>query len=433
MFKTLKALIKDKISRLAETGAIHVVVGSFMTKFVSFFGSIFVVRLLTKQDYGILGYYENFIGYFSVFAGFGLNSGIQRYLVLANDMPEKESCYRYAIKKGSIINLCLVALACMVCYLFPHKEAFAPYKYLIIPLAFCVPFVFTEESVFSSLRALFDYKKYAFLSFGVATALITARVTGALINGTRGLLWTRLLMEITCALVCVFILFRFFFRGVRPKPLEKSFYQDLNTYSFQVMLTNGLWTIFMLNDIFLLGQLQGNESVLADYKVAYVIPANLSILTAAIATFVAPYFTKYENEKNYAWVRDKFKLVLTITGGLVGVFVVICFFLAKPLILLLYGEQYLSCITVMRILLIASFFNNGVRASIANILSSMGAQKANLVVAGIGILIQITLDILLIPTKGGIGVAISSAVVYFVMSSLLLYYFVKHYIRKGLT
>ncbi len=430
MFEKIKNLVKDRVSRLAETGAIHVVVGSFMTKFVSLFGSIFVVRLLSKQDYGILSYYENFIGYFSIFAGLGLASGVQRYLVLIDDYSGKKNCLLYAMKKGSIINLCLIALACLICYFYPHKEAFEPYKALIIPLALCIPFVFAAEAVFSSLRALFDYRKYAYMSFGVATALIAARLFGAVTGGIRGLLWMRLAMEIACVFVCVYVLFHSFFRETRPRSLEKPFLREMNTYSFQVMLTNGLWTIFMLNDLFLLGQLLGDETIIAEYKVAYVIPANLSILTAAIATFVAPYFTKYEHEKNYAWIKEKFKLVLSITGGIVGIFVLICLVLAKPMIWLLYGKEYYSSIPVMRVLLIASFFNNGIRASIANILSSMGAQKANLAVAGVGIVIQVTLDVLLIPTLGGMGVALSSTVVYFVMSMSLLYYFIKNYVRK---
>ena len=60
----------------------------------------------------------------------------------------------------------------------------------------------------------------------------------------------------------------------------------------------------------------------------------------------------------------------------------------------------------------------------------MGAQKANLAVAGVGILIQVALDVFLVPRMGGIGVAISSTVVYFVMSMSLLFYFIKNYVRK---
>ena len=63
-----KAILSQKIETLKETGAFHVIVGSFMTKFASFFGSIFIVRLLTKSEYGILSYYENFMGYFFIFA-----------------------------------------------------------------------------------------------------------------------------------------------------------------------------------------------------------------------------------------------------------------------------------------------------------------------------------------------------------------------------
>ncbi len=160
------------------------------------------------------------------------------------------------------------------------------------------------------------------------------------------------------------------------------------------------------------------------------IPANLSILTAAVGIFVAPYFTKKDKEKNYRWIREKTGLVLLITMGIMAFFILLCFIFSKPIILLLYGKEYLSAVPIMRMLLIASFFNNGVRASLANILSAVGRQKVNLTIAGVGIAFQILLDILLIPRFGGIGIACSSASVYFLMSTLLALYIYLVYFKK---
>ena len=74
---------------------------------------------------------------------------------------------------------------------------------------------------------------------------------------------------------------------------------------------------------------------------------------------------------------------------------------------------------IMRILLLASFFNNGIRATIANILSAIGIQKINLFIASGGIFFQIILDICLIPNFGEIGVAYSNMIVYAGMSIAL--------------
>ena len=52
--------LRQKICKLYNTGALHITIGTFATKFVAFFGSIVVVRLLSKQDYGLMSYVENF-------------------------------------------------------------------------------------------------------------------------------------------------------------------------------------------------------------------------------------------------------------------------------------------------------------------------------------------------------------------------------------
>ena len=47
-------VVKEKTRKMRETGALHVVIGTFSTKFVAFFGSIVIVRCLSKADFGML-------------------------------------------------------------------------------------------------------------------------------------------------------------------------------------------------------------------------------------------------------------------------------------------------------------------------------------------------------------------------------------------
>ena len=423
-------LIKEKIHKLKETGAFHVVVGSFMTKFVSFFGSIFIVRLLTKSEYGVLGYYENFMGYFFILAGHGLDTANLRYMVLADGRDAQKGRYHYALGHGTRWNALLLAAALLTVLFYPHKDAFQGQFSTGAMLMLCIPFIFLQNASLCTLRGTYQNKAYAFIAFGIAFIQIAFRVLGAALGGLHLSVGARLIAEAGCGIACVFFLSRKYFSSVPAKSMDKQTEKELNTYSVQLMLTNGLWTIFMLNDVFLLGQLTGNESVIADYKIAYVIPANLSILVAAVGIFVGPYFTRYDKEKNYDWIREKLKLVLLITSSVVAFVALLCFVFAKPLVSFIFGKQYLTAVPVMRMLLIASFFNNGIRSTIANVLSAIGEQKKNLYVAGVGIAIQVLLDFLLIPRYGGIGVAVSSMSVYLVMSAVLFAVVWKRYYSK---
>ena len=421
---------------LFKKGAFHIVAGSFLTKFVSFFGSIFVVRLLTKPEYGILGYYENLASYLIIFAGCGMASGMTRYLVLA-DADKKSDCVWYAAKRGSIWNIFLVAIGVLIMLFYPHPEAFAQDKMIGVILALCIPFVYYIHAGQCALRALYDNKGYALVAFLSTVLLIGARVVGAKVGGLYMTARGRLLAEILAAALCVGATVRQLkLQGNEHSRIDAPFKKEFNRYSMQIMFTDGLWAVFMLNDLYILGRFIGSEAIVADYKVAYVSPANLSILTSAIGIFVCPYFTKHENAKEYQWVKSRFLLVLKTTMLLIGAASIACCLLAKPLIRFLYGEQYLSAVPIMRILLIASFMNNGIRVTVANILSAIGKQGINLIVAGIGIAVQVGLDILLLSVWGAQGVAVSSSVVYLLMGSFLSVYFIKFLnrsIKEGIT
>lgn len=413
-------ILKEKTKKLVINGAAHVLIGSFITKFITFFGSIFLVRLLTKSEYGVLSYYENILGYFCVFAGLGLAPGIQRFIILADTQEEKKGCFNKAFRQGNLWNILLVVVCLAFCFLYRHPDAFLGYPIVIICLTLCIPFIFICNLGQYALRALFDYKRYAYLAVVSALVLVLGRVIGAAVGGLDGSVTFRLIAEAICAGASVLLLIHCHFKNVKGQSLSPSFSKDFSSYSVQLMLTDGLWTIFMLNDIFLLGQLSGNDLLVADYKIAYVIPANLAIISSSIGLYVAPFFTKNDKEGNINWVKKNLKLTLLVTMLVMGGLAFLCYVFGDVLIKFIFGAQYLTTVPIMNILLLASLFNNGIRMVIANILSAVGEQKKNLIVAGVGMIFQIALDIILIPRMGAIGVGLSSLSVYLIMSVLLL-------------
>lgn len=409
----------NTIKKVMAKGAHYVIVGSFLTKFVAFFGSIFLVRMLSKSDYGVLSYFENIYGYFLLTAGFGLAVGMLRFTVIAEQLEEKKALYSYSIRRGELYNLVLVSAFSILCVYFPHPEEFRSNYTVGIILIAIIPFQFLLTLNLSTLRGLFDYKSYALISLLTSLFLILARVAGAKWYGLYGTALFRLTSEIICAIGCVLFVYSKYYKKVsmcRSANLVKS----LNTYSAQMMITDGLWAFFMLNDVFMLGQLSGNATIVADYKIAYVIPANLSLISSAIGVFTAPFFTKKENEGDRSWVKKNLIKIEALTFGLMLAAITLCILLSRPIITLMFGCQYLNCIPVFRVLLIASLINNGIRYNIANVNSAIGLQKKNLIIAGIGVLSQIIINLLLIPRFGSMGVAYGSVIVQIIMSTILI-------------
>lgn len=416
----------EKIKKLYTSGAFHIIIGSFMTKFVAFFGSIFVVRLLTKTDYGILQYVENLYSYALVLAGFGLPFAILRYGVIAE--KDKKSAYlNYAVWHSFLRDCIIACIIILANFFIKYPDNFQDARIYIPILAVLLPCQDLVTNGQYVLRAVFRNKEYAYVACIVSILLILGRILGAKAFGLSGVVWSRLLINFICASVLITIIYRIYPRK-NEASLSKKEKNEMNKYSFQYMISSGLWAIFMLNDTFLLSALTNDPAMVAEYKVAYVLPGNLSLISTAIGIYVAPYFTKNENNKE--WVRKNYRLTSTVNAGAVGAIAVVLILFAGPLIKFIYGDSYLNVVPLMRVLLFSAFINSGFRYVTANILSAMGKVRSNLIISIAGVILQIILDFILIPTFGAMGVAYSNCIVFIGMSISLYFVYYKTYNSK---
>jgi O-antigen/teichoic acid export membrane protein len=422
----IRNTIKKEWDIVYSKGAFHIFLGSFLTKFVAFFGSVFIVRVLSKTEFGTLGYVENLFSYIYIFAGMGLTYALFRYVVLAKSIDEKYLYYNYVIKKSTIYNILLVLLAVIFSLIYPHPDKFSSARWLMPVLLLSLPFHSLTDSNVATFRAMFSNKRYAIASFSLAFVLILTKYILANVWGVKGAVVSSVVVYAFFMIFYGFIIKRsYFYHRNMPNTLSKSNKRIVDQYSIQYMITNSIWAIFMLNDIFLLGQFTGDPTIIANYKIAYVLPANLSIISSSIGIFVAPYFVR--NEKNYHWIRKTYKKTFLITVTLIGLVSLLLFIFAKPIVVLLYGEQYATVAPLMRILLVAAFINCAIRYTNANLLAAMGQIKYNLIISIIGVLLQIFINITIIPKYGAFGLAYTSIIVYFMMSAMLTFVFFKKY------
>jgi hypothetical protein len=417
----------EKIKQLYNKGALHILCGTFATKFVTFFGSIVVVRILSKEEYGLLGYIENIYSYALIIAGMGLSNAALRYVVISP--PERKRYFQeYIVSHSMIRNIIITGFIIVVNFFIDYPDNFKEAKLWIPVFALLIPLQDCVNDSLYSLRALFLNKKYAFFSVLVSSILIIGRIVGAYGCGIKGVAWSGVIINMLFCILLVLYTFSLF-PSKGKISLNRKEVREINIYSFQYMITNGLWAMFLLNDIFILGIFCNNPNIVADYKVAYVLPGNISIFANAIAVFVCPYFTK--NEKNLSWIKDNYKKVYLVTTFVAILIVSFIIIFAKPLIQLLYGVQYINVIPLMRILLVAAFLNAGLRYITASILAAMGMIKYNMIISFIGILLQIFLDVILVQKFQEYGVAVSSCIVYGFMACTLFIIFYKKFYSKA--
>ena len=422
-------IVKLNIKKLHKNGLFPIVIGNFATNFLTFFGSIVLVRIMTKEDYGVLSYIENLYGFVYIFIGLGLKNGILRYTILADSFQEKYNIYCYCIKAGSAANCLIIILALIINVFYPHPQEYgnAMQMYIAVYVLLLLPQYFSEINI-TNYRSLFKNQYFAFFSILLSVGMILSRIVGYYVHGIMGMIWLYILMYCIIGCTTFFNQKKLFWRGIKAETISKAVKKEVTTYSIQYMFTNGIWALFMLMDVFLIGRLMGDLTAVADYRVAHVIPGAMTILSSTIGLFVSPYFVK--KGEDHEWVRKKYKLLFAITAAMIAGVILLIVVIERPIISFIYGEQYLNIIPLMNVLLIAAFLNAGIRYTTANVLASVGLVKYNLIVSLIGIIVQVLADIILLPMYGLMGVGIANVISYGTMGILLFVYFNKIYRKK---
>ena len=414
--------------RLWKNGYFFILVGQFLTKFVAFFGSVFVVRLLTKDEYGYLSIYENTYSYLSIVAGFGLSNAIIRYVILGTNRQEQYDYYHYAVKNGFLINILIVALS-LLFFLFRYSgELLIEYRVLFFVLALGLPFQDLYTGNCYNERAMFSPRRFAVISFLGSCLLILGRVIGAKWYNVYGVAVSQLIIYLALSFFTLLIEKRTYYKGLSYNGLLADEQKTVCIYSFQYMITNSFWAMIMLNSVFLLQQYHISAEQIADYRVACVFPSNIGILSTCLGLVVGPNFTKHEEDLD--WIRQYLTKILFGSALMVGILAVILVLFAFPIIQVFYGDIYINTVDLMRWLTIGAFINAGIRYPLANALAAMGKIKYNLISSAVGIVLQILFNVLLIPIYGVYGTAVASILIYSAMSFMLLIVCYLLYFRK---
>ena len=324
-------------------------------------------------------------------------------------------------------NTVLVVGAGLLFWFYPHKAEYSSYTWLLNIMFLMLPLQNTTELLLCNERAMFANQRYAIFSLVLSVAVIVGKISTGAVAGIHAVVFGQLAIYGVMAAVLFLASRKRYYRGLQPAKLDRHERSGVNKYAIQYMITNGLWTVFMLNDTFLLGRFC-DPSVLADYRVAYTIPGCVNIISNALGVFLAPYFVR--NENDLPWVRRHFKLTYSASAAVIGAVCMGICLLAKPIVWLLYGAQYLNIVPIMQLLLLAAFFNCGLRYTTANLLAAMGQIKYNMVVSAVGMVLQVGINLFMVPRYGVMGVAATSCVVYLLMAVALFIVFIRRYFTK---
>jgi PST family polysaccharide transporter len=367
--------------------------------------TVWMARYLGPEQFGAFSYALSFVTLFSVLISLGLENLVVREIL--NHPEEEDDTLASALLMRFLGGLLLLLLSSLlITQIRPNDQSM-----LILVLIFSFGFFF---KLFEVLRYWFEAHVKAKYSAALEAAAITVSVSlkAGLILMKAPLIyfaWTIAAETIVMAvgLLILYTLQSNSIKNLKPK-LDKVRYLFIEAWP--LMLAGTLYTIYAKIDQIMLGEMVGAEAV-GVYAAAVKISEGWFFIPVVIATSLYPAMlaARKKNRKIYL-ERTQHLLNLMVVIGIfaaLGIGVV-----AHPLIMLAFGSAYEGAAWILIVHIWGGVFLAMSGISYRYFLAE-GLQKYSFYRGLTGVVVNVLLNIWLIPLYGAMGAAIATVVSQF--------------------
>lgn len=414
-----------KVRKLFSTGFFHIFSSTVINKMVGFFSTMILVRILSKTEYGAYTYALNIFGLVTIVNGMGIDSGVlQLTSEHSGDVAYADRMCNYGTRFGLKFDLLLVATMLGIGLFAPLKIESG--RRLICLMCMLPMFQFMANMMSCYLRSQKRNQEMSRLLVFSTLAGATTSLVGALLFREVGMVMGQYVSQSATVAIAVFAYGLHFLKTGRGDIGSDK--KVLLKLSFISMLNNGLSQLLLLLDVFVLGLVDPQETILASYKIATTIPTALAFIPSAIVVYIYPLFAEHRLDKE--WCLRRYKQLMLALGGFNLVLSGTLFAFAPLVIKLFFGEQYLDAVPVFRILAINYFVGGTFRTIAGNLLASQRKLKFNLYVGILTSCMNIIADYFFIQWWGSVGAAYATLLVVTVSSIISTTYLIIVFKRK---
>lgn len=395
---------KTSFQALRNEGFFHIFGSSTINKIIGFASTWAIVRIVSKPEYGVYSYAYNLYSFFLILSGLGIVSAFLQLSSETADNEKKERLYRYCMRFGLLVDVALAGLILIIGLFVP-----LPYDgsgFLLALMSMLPAATIVTELQLTYLRIDTRNVEYSRVNTLNSICVFVLSCVLAYLLKSPGLVLASYLAH----LITAAILWKKHGVGIslRENSLTPKDKKGLFSISSISMVNNGLSQLMYLLDIFVLGLVITDSSVIASYKVATNIPTALQFIPQAIMVFAYPYFAR--NKDNPKWLkRNYFRLIVAF--GVFNLFVsAAMFLLAEPIITVFFGRQYIDAVLPSRILSVSYFFSATFRAIAGNLLITQRKLKFNLFVSVFASALNTVLNVFLILKWQSMGAALATLI-----------------------
>lgn len=363
-----------------------------------------VARYLGTENFGILQYGIAFAGLFGPLAILGLQGIVVRDIV--RDPEARDEILGTTFVLRLIGGLTAFTLVLLTIYFVRRGD---PTVRFVTSIAALTLFL----QAFDCIDMWFQSQvKSKFTVFAKSAGVVVANILRVLaIMNNASVLVFALIMCIDVIVVGSGLVIAYRSQGFRLRNWRFSFTRakELLGQSWALVLSAALSIIYFKIDIVMLGQSAGDGEV-GIYSVAVRLSEVWYFIPVAIATSVFPALIKSreKGEKVYNARMQQLYDFLAWLGLAVGLFFT---FFSNRVILVVFGEQYSAAGPILTVHIWAGVFVF-LKVAMSRWLLNEGKLTFLFISSGLGAIVNVGLNLYLIPRYGGMGAAVATVISY---------------------
>lgn len=387
-------------------------VGSMVIKMLT---SIQVANFLLPDRNGLLNTSISYIYLFAALASLGLDSFIVKEL---HQYPKnRDTILGTSFLLKTIAGLLCLPLIYLAWQFFPLSDT--PYLFILI-LSF--------TGIFQSLSIIDSYFQSEVKSKYIMQVQIAGNIVSALVKLSLIYFFKAELIYFICAYVFDILLLSIGYLIVYQKQklsffkwnFDKKLAKKLLNLSWPLIISGIMVSVYMRIDLIMLREILGDAGASASGSYATVVMFSeaLNFVPVVIVSSLFPAILnarRDDAERYKKRLQNLFDLMVWLSLAF-AIFIS----LASPLIYKFFKPEFASAAPVLAVHVWGSLFVFlGVASS--QFLITEGYNKLTFTRTGVGAIINIALNFLLIPTMGMMGTAIATVIAYFSATFLILF------------
>ncbi len=395
----------------------YIFIATVFSRLLSFLASWIALQLIPTTELGYAIYAFYIMTFIIPLAGFGFDQGVLRYGSQLKTIEEKNSLFLVALKKGVLFTLILIIFV-LISSGFITENLQKSRSYFII-FSFSILTFYLFQLLKVQFRILEKNKLYAYLEVAYNIIFVLLIYFLSIKYHAKGYAFAFVITPLIAFILFVRYLKIDFKKVIGLDFINFAFYK----YGFFSSLATISAQLLLAIDILLIGNILKDPALVTAYKYVMLVPFSLQILTRTVLT--TDFVTLTKNIQQKMFIKKYIKSYLQLLTSVSLLILVFFFFFGKNILHIFktdYQQYHLAFMlltgAIIAVILLRGLFDN--------LLSAMGKATIIYYISTVGLVLNYSLNKLLIPKYSITGAAFTTLTVMWftgIISALVFYYY----------